>query len=290
MEYPRIFIPTKNREKTIATARYFEGFDYTVLVHNKDQASAYRLAGKATGVDPKRVIVTGVPADQFGLTRQREWVTQNLVEKDEWFVFADDNIREIQAVPLPEYSSSSLDVQSDETLRSAFRTRCEPERFLGEIFVECTSRADKLGVSHLGFAAVDNYFFRGNKWKNVAYIIGKLMLWKNTGELVFDHTITMEDFELTAQSILKFGYSLVNNYVYPLAGHYEMGGMGTKKERLPDRINDVALLQKKYPGLFNVKIRPDGNPDLGLKFYTHEKAMEWKRNFRGLKSIKDLWS
>lgn len=290
MEYPRIFIPSKNREKTISTARYFAGFDYTVLVHNKDQASAYRLAGKATGVDPKRVIVTGVAADQFGLTRQREWAIQNLVEENEWFIFADDNIRDIQIVYGSYYQAEKLPVQEDESLRDVYRSQCDPREFMTTVFNECVAKAESLGVSHMGFASVDNYFFRANKWKSVAYIIGKLMLWKNTGTLVFDHTITMEDFELTAQSILKFGYSLVNNYVYPVAGHYEMGGMGTKKERLPDRLKDVELLTKKYPGLFNVKTRPDGNPDLSLKFYTHDKAMEWRRNLKGLKSVKNLWS
>lgn len=290
MTAPRIFIPTKNRHKTMSTAKLFSGYDYYVLVHNAEQAQLYKEFKSLTGVNPKRILVTNVPGDQFGLTRQREWALNNVVDKDEWFVFADDNIKKLEAVEHPQWMAEKLPVQTDDSLRAVFEAECSVERFLNDIFTECTTYADTLGVSHMGFASVDNYFFRGNKWKPVSYIIGKLMLWKNTQKLKFDHSITMEDFELTAQSILQFGYSLVNAYVYPVAGHYEPGGMGMKKERLPDRMNDVKLLDKKYPGLFNVKTRSDGNPDLSLRFHSHEQAETWRKSFKARISIKDLWA
>jgi hypothetical protein len=288
--YPRIFIPTKNRPETISTHRYFQGYDYWVLVHNQQQYDMYTASAELTKLNPDRILITNVKTDQFGLTRQREWVTQQTdrVTRDEWFIFADDNIKDIQAVDPYYYNATSLPVQS-EPFKDAYEQHCSPERFITEIFSECTGFAESLGAHHVGFAVVDNFYFRGNHWKKVAYIIGKLMIWKNSEKLQFDHTITMEDFELTAQSILKFGCAPVNNFVYPVAGHYEKGGMGTKKERTSDRLHDVELLQKKYPGLFTVKTRSDGNPDLSLKFYTQKAAEEWRKSFNAIRSPKDIW-
>jgi len=284
----RIFIPTKNRHETIQTHKYFNGFDYHILVHNQQQYDLYEKFAPQTGIDIERLEITDVAPDQFGLTRQREWVCGHFAAKDEWFIFADDNIKEIQAVASSHYNSNQLPVQAEPTLKSIYEQRCEPERFINEIVPECIGFAEKAGANHLGFACVDNFFFRANKWKQVAYIIGKLMLWHNTGELKFDHTITMEDFELTAQSLLKFGIAPVNNFVYPVASHYQKGGMGRKDERMNDRWNDVQILMQKYPGLFAMK--NSGYPDLKLKFYAKQQVEQWRKHFTISKTPKSMWS
>ena len=280
----KIVIPTKNREETIKTHRYFENCDYYVLVHNLRQFNKYKKYSDETGLNMGRVIITNVKSDQFGLTRQREWACENLIDKDEWFVFADDNIKTIQAVGEPFYNEPVLDVKGNKSLRDFYKAECSPDRFF-EIVNEGINKADQYGVHHYGFSPVDNFFFRGKKWKEVAYIIGKLMVWHNTGRLQFDHKITMEDFELTAQSLLKFGCAMVNNYVYPVAGHYEKGGMGTVDERLKDRQKDVKILMDKYPGLFRLKSKDVDNPDLSLRFYDHAKVKQWRLMMKAMKGV-----
>lgn len=278
--HPRIVIPTKNRHETISTHRYFKDFDYWVLVHEARQYFLYKEHAEKTGLNMDRVIITDTKADQFGLTRQREWACNNILGKNEWFLFADDNIQDILAVDEQHYSSPELPVDKEPAYRAVYNTHCEPLRFLTEIFDNCVATADAYGVHHLGFATVDNFFFRGKKWKEYAYIIGKMMVWRNSGELKFDHSITMEDFELTAQSILKFGYALVNNYVYPVAKHYQAGGMGTMEQRLPDRSRDVEILMKKYPGLLRNKNKADNNPDLAIRYHEKKHIEEWRRQIR----------
>lgn len=279
----RIFIPSKNRPATICTHRYFKDFDYHVVLHSYEQALEYIREMPQTHIDPERILVSGVPADQFGLTRQREWVIHEsgLCAQGDWIVFADDNIRDVQAVAEGYYRDPSLDVEGHPEYRSVFEAHCEPARFMNEIVPECINVAAGWDAHHVGFATTDNFFYRAKHWKKIGYIIGKLMVW-HCHDQIFDHEITMEDFELTAQSVLRHGVAPVNNWVYPVAGHYEAGGMGTKKERLASRVQDVVLLLKKYPQFFTEKVRADGNPDLGLRLYQDKQIAQWRNYMRSI--------
>lgn len=287
----KVFIPTKNREATISTHKVFDDssfFEYFVVVHNQEQWQKYAENSEKTGIDSNRIVVSNVLADQYGLTRQREWVINNLAEKDSWFLFADDNIKGIQAVPQPNYSFSALPVQENPYLRSEFETPCSQQRFSEEIIPECIQYAEKYNAHHVGFSTVDNFYFRESHWKRVGYIIGKMMLWKNKGELQFDHNITMEDFELTAQSLLKYGVSLVNQWVFPVAGHYQPGGMGKKEERFEVRKKDIQILMEKYPNLF---VEKKGDyPDLKLRIHSKEQIASWQKQMKlTQKSLKGIF-
>lgn len=277
MNAPRIFIPTKNRARTITTPRAtaFLGSDYTVLVHDSEQREAYIAAGR---VDPRRVVVTGVPGDTYGLTRQREWVLGNMVEPGEWIVFADDNVHQVLAVQEPYWHDAKLPVtETPATWSARYKTLAGPKDWMRFVF-ESMAMADKIGAHLVGCATTDNSFFRGTKYRSVGYVSGKLMLWKNDPGYVWDHTVSMEDFRNTAEHLLRYGCVLVNNYVYPEAGHYEPGGMGTKLERMAIREEDVIHLREMYPGLFRAKER-DGKAldiDLGLRYTTREQIEKWR--------------
>jgi len=277
----RVFIPTKGRAKIISTHQAFAGADYTIVVH--DEAERERYCKNPT-VGPAHVVVSGVPGDTFGLTRQREWVCQNLVEPDEWFVFADDNIKELSAVAEPYYQQPDLPVQDDASLKGAYDTACPAARFM-EIAGEMSAIADKVGANLCGFATTGNFFFRGKKYRYAGYVIGKLMLWHNRADFEFDHTISMEDFCHTAEHLYRYGAVLINNYVFPVAGHYEAGGMGTYEERIPIRKRDVQLLLKKYPGLFRIKERTGFEPgtDLTLRLHSPKQIQKWRRQLPGLR-------
>ena len=121
----RVFIPTKGRYQTISTHLAFAGEDCRIVVH--DEAERERYCANPS-VDSASVVVSGVPGDTFGLTRQREWVCHNLAEPGEWFVFADDNIKGLSAVPEPHYQQPELPVQDDPSLKEVYDAPCTGAR------------------------------------------------------------------------------------------------------------------------------------------------------------------
>jgi hypothetical protein len=270
----KVIIPTKDRSETIQTHKVFADFDLSILVHDKAQAALYR-ANPTVPAD--RLVVTGVTGDAFGLTRQREWACVHLLQPGEWCVFADDNIAQLTAVDEAHWRYGNLPTDRDEEgnkWRAVYGGECPGERFL-RIAEECVAMAERVHAHLVGFATTSNPFFRGKQWRQVGYVIGKLMVWQNVG-VPFDHTVTMEDFYHTAEHLRRFGTVLINNFVFPVATHYNEGGMGTKNERLPHRRRDVAVLAQRYAGLLRPKPREDGNPDLCVALTTLAQVKKWQ--------------
>ena len=278
----RVFIPTKGRHKSISTHQAFDGSDYFIVVHDEDERERY--VDNST-VEESRVIVSGVAADDYGLTRQREWICENLVEPDEWFVFADDNIKALTAVAKGYYDCTELPVQDGNgpIWKDVYSRLCTVERFM-EIAAETRGIAESVGAHWCGFATTPNFYFRGTKWRYAGYVIGKLTIAHNIG-VPFDHTISMEDFNNTAEHLYRFGAVVINNFVWPQAGHYEGGGMGRYEERVPVRKQDVQLLLRKWPGLFRVKNRPGFEPDtdLALRLHRAKQIQQWRRDLPKLR-------
>lgn len=270
----QVFIPSKNRADTISTHNVFpKGF---ILVHDDIQRKAYI----SKGIDPERVIVTKTKPDEFGLTRQREWAVKNLVRDGEWFVFADDNILRLSWLPLPYYKSSEVTPESvsPKNPKELWGTECPWDTFRDVVAKDTITYAERVGARMCGFAVVDNFFFRSKKFRSIGYVIGKLMLMKKD-RLTFDHTITMEDFRNTADHLLRFGAVAINNFAFPVAKHYQKGGMGSYKERVPFRQKDVKRLMFLYEGLLRVKNR-DGfepNTDLQVTIHNANALAEWRK-------------
>jgi len=274
----RVYIPTKNRADIISTHRVLDGFDWQVVVHDEQQRAAY-LGG---GIPEDRIVVSNTPGDVFGLTRQREFVCRQLVKPGEWFLFADDNVKEFVAVDDAHWRYGELPVQDGRDWNPVFKASCDNERLQSRL-EECIEVAEKTGACVVGFATTDNYFFLGKKYRQVGYVIGKVMLWKNDPSFSFDHTITMEDFRNTAQHLLQFGCVLVCNYIIPRANHYQHGGMGSYDERLSWRLQDVKMLLKQYPGLFRVHDRKGFayGSDLSIKLSNLKQVSAWRRSLLG---------
>jgi hypothetical protein len=276
-----VFIPSKNRAKTIRTHKVFP--DAIVVVHSKQEATAYRAA--QPGI---RVEVSGVKADAFGLTRQREWISKNLAKPDEWFVFADDNIRWILGTLDPWYQLDTIpvDAHSHQAARiwdPRMRTKaaiCSGERFMTVVVPDTVDYCQRVGAHLAGFSLTDNPLFRRVKFTSCGYVIGKLMIWHNTGEIQFDHTISMEDFYHTAMHLVKYGVCAVNRYIFPVASHYQAGGMGTYEERVPVRQRDTKELLRRFPGLFRVKNREGFAPNTDLQLCVTESTLPaWRAQF-----------
>lgn len=272
----RIFIPTKGRSQQIGAHKYFAGADYTIVVHNAAERDAYL---QNPTIDPARLVVSDTAPDTFGLTRQREWICQNLVQPGEWFIFSDDNVTDFVAVPEPWYCQPTLDVQNGrEEWKALFDTPCPLARFFC-IAQEMIDVATSKGAHWCGFATVPNFFFLGKKYRFSGYVIGKVTVSHNIG-VPFDHTISMEDFNNTAEHLLRYGAVVINNFARPVASHYNTGGMGTYQERIPIRKQDVSRLMRKFPGLFRIHDRPGfvQGTDLAIRLTTPTQIATWRRS------------
>jgi hypothetical protein len=282
----KVIIPTKNRPDLISTHRVpaFANADVHILVHTASQMTAYLDAAKQRGDDPygfaKKLVITNTEPDTFGLTRQREWACKNLVPNGEWFVFADDNIVDLQGPDQMHRTSSSLPVQEAKHWRDVFAHSINPDEWR-YVFASDTREAERINARLVGFATTGNHFFRGKKWRPVGYVIGKMMLWRND-PYRWDHTISMEDFRHTAEHLLRHGAVLIDNFVWPKCEHYQHGGMGTYVERIPQRTQDVGRLMQVYPGIFRVKNRKGfaPNTDLAIRFNSVKQVQQWRDAMR----------
>lgn len=272
----RVFIPTKGRAQAITSHLLFSGMDVTIVVHNEAERADY-LCNPT--IRPEQVLISDTLMDRAGLTRQREWIMNTLVQPGEWFVFADDNIRRILAVPQPYYTRPLLNAleYAPDVRKRIFRQNAEPEH-LHFAFQESIQVAQHIGAQMVGFAVTDHTLSRGRKFRSFGYVIGKMLLMQHN-TIPFDHSITMEDFRNTAEHLLRNGAVLINNFIVPMAKHYQPGGMGTYDERIAYRQADVAQLLRLYPGLFRVKQREGfaPNTDLALKISTAKQLQQWRQ-------------
>ncbi len=273
----RIFIPTWNRAKTIRSHKVFEGADYTVVVHNVDQLEQYH---ENPTVDKDRIVISNVEPGSHGLTRQREWIMDNLVGYDEWILFADDNIRKLESVPEPLYSQDTIEFPKKYSgdWRKTYATPCSVPRLM-EIINDMIYRADTMGAALAGFASVDNYYFRAVHWHTVKFVIGKMFLQHSRWDFKYDHSISMEDYYLTARHFLEIGPILRNNYTRPHALHYVVGGMGRYEERAKYREADCTRLMEMFPGLYRRRKRSK-RADLDLKIRNEGDLAKWQMNMR----------
>lgn len=273
----KIVIPSFNRHKTIKTTIYLDkaGFkNYFVLLHNEDQKKLYLSEGR---INPENIIVTNQPP---GISNQRRWIVNEFINKNEWFITMDDNIETFTALPSHEYVKSSLNVLSDPNLRNLFNREINANDLI-KLCEADIEHCEKHKIFYGGFAVVDNYYFRAKKYRYVGYVISKAAIIKNVG-LEYDPMIeAMDDYGFTAENLLSFGKVLINNYIFPVAGHYEKGGIGTYEQRLTRKINDCEYLMNKYPGLFRYKVKKGCHPkaELQVRFTNTNQVIKW-RNLR----------
>lgn len=274
----KIFIPSKGRPDRITTHLLFRNLDvdYKIVLHN-DEERSYYLLNKT--VEPKDIIVSNT---SLGVAYQRQWIQENLVKPDEWYISLDDNIKGFKGVNEQFYQSERLPAKKAKSWRDVYDSTISPTRFL-EICNEMKDLGEKIGAYNLGFAVVENYFFREVKYRYVGYVISKAVIRKNLGIPFELEAQSMEDYAYTAECLKRHGKVLINNYIWPVAGHYEKGGIGTYKERLPHKIKDSAYLMAKYPGLFRYpkKKSYDNRGELVFKPTNLKQVEKWRKNFSG---------
>lgn len=270
----KIIIPSYNRALTIKSHKLLENsnFDWKVVVHSAEQFNEYMKI-----ISKERLICSGVEPN---ISKQRNWIRNNLVKDGEWFCMMDDNIEKFNMFPNPYYMMKTLNRTHPEfkSLRTILENNYIDAFKLEECFQESIFKAEEINAAFIGFATIENYFFRNKKWKTISMICSKCCLIKND-ELRYDENVlTMDDYEYSIKSMIKYGKVLVNSYIFPNAHHNQSGGLGKLSERAEKKVKDCFYITNKYPGLFRFKNRVNSVPngEICLKFYKETSFANWR--------------
>lgn len=239
----KIFIPSYGRASTICTHRLLEGLDWTVVVHDQSEFQDYYL----NHIPEDRLTISGV---ELGIARQRNWILENLVADGEWFVFMDDNIKQFQRVHPELYPNEVLPTDSFNHAfwGKRFNIPCKPQA-IQQILKELQLKAEQVQAHLAGFATTENPFFRGKKWRMNGYVTTKTALVQKTRLRFDERFFAKDDMDFSAANLDQFGVVLVNNFVYPKANHYDLGGIGNRASRLLYKQRETQLLLEKWPNL-----------------------------------------
>lgn len=275
----KIFIPSYNRADNIKTHLLFKNtnYDYYIVLHNKDQYNQYI---KNKTIDKSRLIISNQP---LGISNQRNYILNELVKKDEWFIMMDDNINYFTAVDKSLYNKDRLDVKNDKSLKPLYNKKITIN-YLFKLIDQDIEKMKKEKIYYAGFAVVPNFYFREKKYRYVGYVISKAAIYKKTDILFNKNISVMDDYYYTAENLKRFGKVLINNYIFPIAGHYEKGGIGKYNDRVKYKIEDCKYLINKYPGLFRYKKKNSCDPkaELQVNFTNIDQVDIWKNKMNNI--------
>ncbi len=268
-----IFVPSKDRADITKTHTAQLVPDAKIVVHNDEQAGMYADAGIKNNI-----IVSNAEMSQYGKAHQMNWVLDNFVEEGQWVCFMDDDIKKITAVHPDYYDLSTFPAQMDSRkARDVYNDPVDYSR-LTDIFDEMIILANSVGANYCGFASVDNYFFRTQKYSYVGFVIGVVSLLKKTSLRV--PVRHKEDVYLTAESLKQDGIVLVNKYLHASSDHFKLGGHGTLAERFIVWRKEAKELCEDFGGLFRIKDSPTKpkNFDVAIRYNNVKQIAKWRED------------
>jgi len=268
----KLVIPSSGRsnlvERTLALGREM-GFD-PILVVREDEAKDYEhLSPVVAPVGP-------------GVTVIRRWVMRNLIRVGEWYLQMDDLVESFRGPAKAHYDRHEYcNVESPRIAQRTFDEGLSPREVRRRLEVD-VEVAEQRGAEHVAFAPVDNYYFRGKKYRNVGYCLGRVVLTRKSLAAEYEPEVAtaMDDFQFTASQLLATGRVLIDNWILPVKKHYQPGGIGTYAERLPQKIADCRRLMARYPGLFAYRVKSGCHPkaELRVRFNSTRQVDEWRRS------------
>lgn len=246
----KVFIPSTGTPSRLFTHNAFpKHVELTAVFHNVEQSLGFINMDDWTAKN--HVLISGVNTGYIG---QMQWI-ENLVKEGEWFLKADDNIRA--------FIGADGNALSQETA--------------WQIINEAINEAEKRGAKLVGFATVDNPFFRKAKYRDVGFCMGKMYAQKKVSGITPSGTI-LDDYERTAQHLERFGRVLVDNSLHSKSKHYEKGGIGTWDERLPQKMKSVKYLMERFPGLYRIKEKAgkEHGSEMQMRFTSLDQVERWR--------------
>lgn len=282
----KVTIPSFGRAGNIRTHNLCsEKDDVRIIVHTEEEAKFYRQ-NPTTRKDNISIHVSNAPV---GVCNQRNWILDNLAIPGQWILMADDNIDSLTGVDENHFPWHEIDKDlPSKTLASIFKSPMAWGRFMEESMKDITE-ADRLGYHLIGYATNQNPFFRTKKYRHAGYVTTKLA-WVKKSDLRFEPGfLCHDDFQFSCENVLKFGGVLINNFVFPLGPHYEIGGIGPNQARVPHKIKEDEWLMKAYPGLLRYRQKPNVPLEAEVNFRIHspDQIKNWRESVNFKRGINE---
>lgn len=283
MKHPLVMIASQAHIPRMHAHKLLMDADYPNWMFVVDTEEQHDRA-RSVGIPEMRIMVTFRPQDippQDGIAWTRQWIEQNAVPKNSWYVTLDDNIRGWTKVPSPWYEldAVNLDYPYDgRVLTSAewreIFARPVPVWVMAEVWNQMIDECEKRGTLAGGFAIETNHFYRTRKWQTLGYVRAQNAVWKNTGLPFYYWEGNMfEDFTRSVDVVARTGSVLINRFVKPIKTFFEPGGIGTFEERRPNLVEVCRTLMDMYPGL----LRHNKGQDYSLSFESAKRVEEWRK-------------
>jgi hypothetical protein len=243
----KCFIITKADPRRFKCLQVVRAYNYRAhfACHTDEQADSLVRAG----VLPAQITVTGVEQSIHGVSLQRDFVAKHLMPRGEWCLWMDDNVYAITGLRPDLAMTDSLDLKSRTDWRAQFDRVLTP-KYLDWHLTETIKRAEAAGTIFASFANESNILFRRNHWQAHGYCRTRFALYRNDGSgWVPFPTMMLEDLAKSVDVVCRYGSIVVNRYVRSMKEMFEVGGIGTFKERLPWLRDNCKKLLEMYPGL-----------------------------------------
>jgi len=270
----KITIPSFGRAGNIRTHKMCTKDFVHIVVHTQEEAKFYRK-NPSLNMPNISIHVSNAPV---GVCNQRNWILDHLAIDDEWILMADDNIDSLTGVDEQHYHLEQIDRElKPKALAGIFKRPMSWERFM-EKSIDDIVVAEAMGFYLIGYATNQNPFFRTKKYRTAGYVTTKLA-WVKKSQFRFEKGfLCHDDFQFSCENVLRFGGVLINNFVFPLGPHYEIGGIGPNHARIPHKIKEDKWLIESYPGLLRYRKKP-GVPleaEVNFRLHSPQQIKKWR--------------
>jgi hypothetical protein len=256
------------------------GYDnWLMVVHDGQQAARVNLEA---GVPLSKIRSAYTPTDlgQDAIAWNRQWIEQNVVPDDTWYVTLDDNIRGWTYLPEPWSQQEKIDFDfypdyttPELTWRKLYETPM-PFPKVVEAWRELINRCHEHGSWAGGFAIENNYFYRAKKWQTLGYVRTSNSVQKNTGlPFYYWEGAMLEDFIRSVDVVVHTGSVHINRFVKAQKTFFEAGGIGSFEERRSNLVACCEELMRRYPGL----LKPVKGADYSLTFQQATRVKAWRK-------------
>lgn len=274
----RIFVPSAGHVPRMHVFKWIpHDFDVTCVVDGKEQMRDVKK------VFPwLRVVVSGMSS----LVETRNFIAEELLKKNEWYVGMDDDIEKLEIVDSKIWHREHVNVTEEKppvphkTWRQAFRIPIVPKNSMA-FFDHLRNVTEKNETIYSGVATMENPFFRQRKWGYSRFTKSYVHVGKNTREIPW-HGKYGHDSCRTTQVLLRYGKVVVCNWVYGVQKAYGEGGIGSSTKRRPILNKHLNSIVQHAPGL--VGIGRGANTALRILRYNEESIEKWKADHPNWKS------
>lgn len=156
----------------------------------------------------------------------------------------------------------SDDYLESRILKNGEFEKCSFSQIFNELFVTI-EKADQIGVKMIGLNVSGNSFYAKKKYSKYGLIDTRLFAIKKTPFKWDPEIQTIADYYATAYHLKHYGGNLIINYCYADFKRYGEGGLGTKKERMSQKIKDCKKLFIEFPKNVSYKDK------VGFPKYSH---------------------